>query len=66
MAKKRTSEEPLRARAARADWRAFPLRLPPELDAAVREIAERDVLAPSVNTVIVTLLQEALAARQRR
>lgn len=69
MARKR-AEERAAARGARmgakADWVAFPLRMPPDMDATVRQIAASDVMAPSVNTVLVTLLAEALAARAAR
>ena len=57
-----------RARAPRRepkkDWVAFPLRVPRAVDVAVRELADADVLAPSLNTVYVALIREALAARR--
>lgn len=51
---------------ARKDWVDFLLRMPPDMRAEVQRIADRDVLAPSVNTVLLQLIGEALAARASR
>jgi hypothetical protein len=40
--------------------------VPPDVNQQVRELAARDAMAPSLNTVYVTLLREALAARAAR
>lgn len=48
---------------ARGDWVGFLLRMPPDLRAEVQAIADADVFAPSVNTVFLQLIREALDAR---
>lgn len=46
----------------------FPLRLPTDLDAEIREIAKGDATHPpsTINDTIVYLLREALRARKER
>jgi hypothetical protein len=55
-----------RGREKREGWTPFPLTVPPDVNQQVRELAARDAMAPSLNTVYVTLLREALAARAAR
>lgn len=55
-----------RGRAKREGWKPFPLVVPPEIDDAVRAIQASDVQEPSLNTVYVTLLTEAISARASR